>query len=703
MTNDSTTDDRDDSTTAGLSRPMRDWLSHRVAATPDRQALILASSGESLTFRELDTLVTETAGQLAALGIEAGDHLGVILEPGLQYVRLIHAATRLGAVLVPLSERLTATEVERNVDIADVTTLICGEESEAVAVEATSDVPVASVDEPRWEGVVNLSSIAPKSITPAGWGLSETMLLLFTSGTTGTPKAVRLSMGNLLANAVASAFRLGLSPDDRWMVTLSLHHMGGIGPILRSPLYGTTVVLREEFAAGGAADDIGKYDVTGVSLVPTMLTRMLDSRGTLSDSLRVVLLGGAPATDDLIERCRNYSVPVYPTYGMTETASQIATATPREAFDAIGTVGRPLYFADLTVVDDDGAPVEPGTVGEIVVSGPTVTTGYYQNPEANAESFTDRGLRTGDIGYRDEDGLLYVLNRRDDRIVTGGENVDPGEVVEVLRQYPAIDDAVVLGISDPEWGERVSALVVPTDPETSIDETALEAFCREHLAGYKIPRLVETETELPRTVSGTIDRDAVRERLEAARPVDVAEPGWQDDDSAASESDDGSLEADSDLVDDAEATDADADDSETGEVEAGEGETDAAETDEAEAESSDAADPEGVAESGATETDDEPEATSTQREAPDEPTASDPAADETTLNQKTPDETTPDETAPESEPRDAGRSAADVADEQEADVVNGDAVAEAEDNETGSADETDDGDDAELEDDADEA
>ncbi|AFK19160.2 O-succinylbenzoic acid--CoA ligase [Haloferax mediterranei ATCC 33500] len=536
---------------------MRDWLSHRVAATPDRRALIHAPTGDSWTFRELDGLVTETAGQLAALGIEAGDHLGVVLDPGIDYVRLIHAATRLGAVLVPLSERLTPDEIRRNIEIADVTTLVCGESTESTAVEATTDVPVVSVDEPHWEGVINLSAIAPKRISPAGWTLSETMLLLFTSGTTGTPKAVRLTMGNLLANAVAGSFRLGLSPDDRWLVTLSLHHMGGIGPILRSPLYGTTIVLREGFDAGGAADDIGKYDVTGVSLVPTMLTRMLDSRGTLSDSLRVVLLGGAPASDELIERCRNYSVPVYPTYGMTETASQVATATPREAFSAVGTVGRPLFFTDLSVIGEGGFIVEPGTPGEIVVSGPTVSPGYYRNPDATAKAFTDEGLRTGDIGYRDEDGLLYVLNRKDDRIITGGENVDPGEVVEVLRQYPAIDDAVVLGIPDSEWGERVSALVVPSDPDISLDRDALDTFCREQLAGFKVPRLVETADELPRTVSGTVDREAVREQLEAARPVTEAEPEWDgdvsDSDEANADSDtDVSPGADSLIVDDAE-------------------------------------------------------------------------------------------------------------------------------------------------------
>nr|WP_233511923.1 o-succinylbenzoate--CoA ligase [Haloferax sp. Atlit-12N] len=525
---------------------MRDWLSHRVAATPDREALIHAATGDSWTFRELDALVDETAGQLAALGVEAGDHLGVVLDPGIDYVRLIHAATRLGAVLVPLSDRLTPDEVGRNVELADVTTLVCGESTESTAVEATTDVPVVSVDDPRWEGVINLSSIAPKRVEPAGWSLSETMLLLFTSGTTGTPKAVKLTMGNLLANAVAGAFRLGVSPDDRWLVTLSLHHMGGIGPILRGPLYGTTVVLREGFDAGGAADDIGKYDVTGVSLVPTMLKRMLDSRGTLSDSLRVVLLGGAPAPDELVERCRNYSVPVYPTYGMTETASQVATATPDEAFDDVGTVGRPLFFTDLWVVDEDGTAVEPGTPGEIVVAGPTVSPGYYRNPEATADAFTDAGLRTGDIGYRDGDGLLYVLNRKDDRIITGGENVDPGEVAAVLRDHPDVDDVVVLGVPDSEWGERVAALIVPADPESPPDDEDLDAFCRERLAGFKCPRLVETADELPRTVSGTIDREAVCERLVAAKPVAEAEPERAADygDSDDDESDDSEAEVD---------------------------------------------------------------------------------------------------------------------------------------------------------------
>jgi O-succinylbenzoic acid--CoA ligase len=196
---------------------------------------------------------------------------------------------------------------------------------------------------------------------------------------------------------------------------------------------------------------------------------------------------------------------------MTETASQIATATPAQAFAHEGTVGQPLVVTDVSVLDETGAPCAPGERGELVVDGPTVTPGYLDDVRTSA-AFGDRGLHTGDVGYRDEAGRLWVLNRRDDRIVTGGENVDPGEVVAVLRAHPRVESAAVVGVPDDEWGERVAALVVPSgDTEPTGDE--IEAHCRERLAGFKVPRTIAFAAELPRTVSGTVDRDAVRERL----------------------------------------------------------------------------------------------------------------------------------------------------------------------------------------------
>jgi O-succinylbenzoic acid--CoA ligase len=527
---------------------MYDWLSHRARAAPERTALVRAATGETLSFAGLDAMVDDLAGRLTALGVESGDHLGTVLETRLAAVCTIYAADRLGVVLAPLSDRLTADELRDQIDAADVTTLVCSEATEERATEAFEG-PICSVDDPAADDVVALAETTPAEVTPVDWDLGDTRLLLFTSGTTGDPKVVRLTTGNLLWNAVASAFRLGLHRDDRWLVCLPLSHMGGLSPVIRMPLYGTTVVLRESFDAGRTADDIGNYDVTCISLVPTMLKRMLDLRGTLADSLRVVLLGGAPAPDELLERCRDFSVPVHPTYGMTETASQAATATPNEAFDDIGTVGRPLFWTSVSI-RDDGEPLGPGEIGEIVVDGPTVSPGYYGNPEATAAAFGPHGLRTGDVGYRDEDGHLFLVGRVDDRIITGGENVYPREVADMLRSHPMVADAAVVGVPDDEWGELVGALVVPGEDDLTVDE--LDGHCRERLAGFKLPRVVSFAEELPRTESGTVRRDAVRDRLaeETAMPDVEADDPAVAAGSGESETDPSDTDAPGTLIDD---------------------------------------------------------------------------------------------------------------------------------------------------------
>ena len=511
-------------------RPTSDWLAHRARASPEATALVDAETGAERTFAELDAAVERTAGRLASLGVRAGDHLGVLLETRPAFVRLVHAAMRLGAVLVPLNVRLARPELSRQADLAEPTLLVCEADTEADAV-ALGESPVASVDSPTEASVAALAEREPDDFEPASRSRSDPRALLFTSGTTGDPKAVELTAGNLLASATASAFRLGVTPDDRWLLCLSMYHMGGLSVVLRSALYGTTVVLQEGFEAGAAADAVAEYEATGVSLVPTMLRRMLDAREEWADSLRFVLLGGAPATDDLLARCADRDVPVHPTYGMTETASQIATARPREAFEYDGTVGRPLLWTDVTVVgesdggdgedadgDDAGEnpdPLPAGEVGELVVSGPTVTPGYYGDPEATDAAFGEYGLHTGDVGYRDESGRIWVLNRRSDRIVTGGENVHPGAVVEALRDHPDVREAAVVGLDDDEWGERVAALVVP-DAGADLSVADVDAHCEGRLAGFERPRTVAFADELPRTASGTVEREAVREMLREA-------------------------------------------------------------------------------------------------------------------------------------------------------------------------------------------
>ncbi|PHQ47412.1 2-succinylbenzoate-CoA ligase, partial [Halorubrum sp. C3] len=277
---------------------MRDWLSHRVVSSPDDTALVRAEDGEAWSYTDLDRLVAETAGRLVAHELGEGDRIGVLTPPYVGTVGLVHATMRIGATFVPLGQELTAREIAARIDRTDLDAVVCAEPTEPTATDAAAEiegVPVYSVDDPMSAEVTGIHDVDPASLDPPEWSFEDPLCVLFTSGTTGEPKPVPLTAGNVYSSAVASAFRLGVEADDRWLVSLSLHHMGGLAPVYRSVLYGTTLVLREGFDAGGTADDIDAYDVTGVSLVPTMLKRMLDRRGTLSDSLRVVLLGGAPA------------------------------------------------------------------------------------------------------------------------------------------------------------------------------------------------------------------------------------------------------------------------------------------------------------------------------------------------------------------------------------------------------------------------
>ena len=498
---------------------MRDWLAHRADATPEAPAL-RDGSGTVTTYAALDDAVEELAGRLSAHGVGVDDHLGVVAGTRPALVEVVHASMRVGATLVPLDARGTATELAERLDVADVDCLLCGADTAERAVDAAArldrDVPVAGLDGGT-AGATDLIGFDPEAFEVPALTLHGVELMLFTSGTTGRPKAVCLTAANLAASAAASAFRLGLAPEDRWHVALPMYHMGGLAPVYRSVLYGTCVLVedaRDGFDPRRTLEVLDANNATCTSLVPTMLRRLLDAgeegENSFPDSLRFVLLGGAPASEPLVEECAERDVPVCPTYGMTETASQIATTTPREARHHPGTVGCPLLFTELTVVGDDGREVSRGEPGELVVAGPTLTPGYYGETASTREQLCSFGFRTGDVGYRDEAGRLYVLNRLDDRIITGGENVDPGEVLSVVKAAPGVSDAAITGLPDEEWGQRVAALLVA---DGEFDRGAFDRHCRDRLAGYKLPRTVRLVGEIPRTASGTVDRAAVRERF----------------------------------------------------------------------------------------------------------------------------------------------------------------------------------------------
>lgn len=488
-----------------------DPLARRAAATPDRTAVVDATDGSAVRYNELDREVGLVTGRLAGLGLEAGDHLGMLTGTSVAAVRLIHAGWRLGLRLVPMNVRLEPPELDDLAGRSDLDAFLCTDAHADVA-RTVVDCPVASIEDGGTESAVRpLAAVERTTPDAHRWCDDEPALAMFTSGTSGSPKAVTMTMGNLVASATSSAFRLGVHPDDRWLLCLPIYHMGGLAPVVRTALYGTTLVVREGFDASAVARETGDHDVTGLSLVPTQLRRILDSAEPFADTVRTVLVGGAPTPEPLIDRCRMAGVPIHPTYGLTEAASQVATATPAEAFEHPETVGQPLFDTDVTIVDEDREPLGHGVLGEIVVAGPTVTPGYYGDPGATDESFCEHGLLTGDLGRVDESGRLWVSGRRSDRIVTGGENVAPEEVAAVIREHDGVAEVAVVGLPDAEWGERVAALVVLDDP--GLDAESIHARCRDRLAGFKVPDQVRFVDALPRTPSGTVDRAAVRDQF----------------------------------------------------------------------------------------------------------------------------------------------------------------------------------------------
>lgn len=495
---------------------MQDWLAARIQATPRKTALIIGE--QEWTYGELGQMVDHYCAGLIGQGVTPGQQVAVLLPNGLAYVCLVHALARLGVVLVPLNTRLTVAELGWQVQQSDCHLLIYGAETAAVATQLTAAMACVAVDAAAlaWAGVQREAETAPK-----GHPLSKTQFLLdvpqaivFTSGTTGQPKGAVLTFANHFWSATASSYRLGLSPEERWLSCLPLYHVGGLAVVFRSCLYGTAIVLHERFDLAAFDASLDRDQITLTSLVPTMLHRLLTLRKDKPwpASLRHILLGGAAATPELLAASRNSGAPVATTYGLTEAASQVATLCPQEVLRKPGSVGHPLMFTSVRIADEAGVTVPPGAKGEIVVSGPTVMAGYYKNPEATAKTIRHGELFTGDIGYLDDEGDLWLVQRRNDIIISGGENIYPAEVEAVLRQHPAVANACVVGLPDPEWGQQVAALV-ECQPQAQVTAAALLAFSRSRLAGYKQPRLLDFIDALPQTASGKVERRRVIEYL----------------------------------------------------------------------------------------------------------------------------------------------------------------------------------------------
>jgi O-succinylbenzoic acid--CoA ligase len=487
------------------------WLAHRADSLPHQPALIADEA--TWSFAELDSWANALARRLAALGARPGDRVALLLRNSPEFVALIHAAPRLGVTLAPLNTRLAAPELAWQIADAGARALIYDADNAALAAAALERLEAPPID-------CSLGELA--ALPEAGIELERTIdlsasfTIIYTSGTTGQPKGALLTYGNYWWSAAGSAFNLGTHADDRWLAMLPLFHVGGLSIVIRGAIYGIPVLLQRAFDPAAANRAIDEGGATIASVVSAMLQRMLDQRGEqpYPPSLRCLLLGGGPAPRPLLEACAARGAPVVQTYGLSETASQVATLAPADALRKLGSAGKPLLPTELRI-ELDGAPAPAGAVGEIVVRGPTVMQGYINRPEATATALRGGWLHTGDLGYLDAEGYLYVVSRRADLIISGGENVYPAEIEAALLAHPAVADAAVVGLADTRWGQ-VPAAAVQLRPGARPSAGELIDFCRARLAGYKLPRTIRFVELLPRNAAGKIQRDQVGSLFEGS-------------------------------------------------------------------------------------------------------------------------------------------------------------------------------------------
>lgn len=484
-----------------------DWLD--VAARADRDKLALSFAGRSWTFAELRGSVAATAAVLSNVRGESAGRIGILSanRPGVVFA--IHAATRMSVPFVPLNWRQTEGEIAWQLRDADITVLVVDEERATVATAASAGLPFTIVP------IAELEHSPPAQIRLSESpriDLQRDATIIYTSGTSGRPKGARITYGNLWFSAIASALHLGHHLEDVWLAAMPLFHVGGLAILFRGVISAIPVVLHERFEPEGvlAAIDDG---ATLVSVVPAMLQRMLDARGDVPwpPHLRCVLLGGSAAPPRLVEECVRRGVPIAPTYGLTEATSQVTTLLPDQTPRKSISSGLPLPLTEVRVVAESGASPS-GEVGEIEIRGPTLFAGYVGDNPAESPNLADGWYRTGDAGYLDSDGYLSIVDRRDDLIISGGENLYPAEIERVLREHPSVLDAGVVGVADESWGSRpVAAVVWKGDADRA--RLDLLHHCRQHLPEYKIPDRFLLLAELPRSPSGKLLRRVLREMI----------------------------------------------------------------------------------------------------------------------------------------------------------------------------------------------
>ncbi|MDN4607802.1 o-succinylbenzoate--CoA ligase [Sporosarcina highlanderae] len=472
------------------------WLLKRSSLTPNRTAL--SFEDRQWTFLQLKEEAVLIARKLRMNGLVEGDRIALLGPSTPDMVFVIHGCLLAGLEIVMLNSRLSAKEILWQLDDSNAFRLIV--EDELFHQIGIKDVPMITFS--------SLQSSEQRDLSVSEmWDASRTITIMYTSGTTGFPKGVRQTAGNHTSSALSSVLNLGLTDDDRWLCTMPLFHISGFSILVRSVIYGMEVRLYNKFDTESVVDELRKGSVTRMSVVGTSLQRILDefekTGNVAHPNFRTMLAGGGPVPDNYLRRAEDCKLPVLQTYGMTETSSQTATLSAEDALRKSGSAGKPLFFNQIKIRDTEKA----GEFGEVLIAGPHVTPGYIGHA-AERDPLEDGWLPTGDIGYFDQEGYLFIVDRRSDLIISGGENIYPAEVENVLLSHPNVTEAGVCGKAHPEWGSVPVAFIVVSGEVTEED---LEVHCQQLLARYKVPKAFYFVDQLPRNASNKLLRRELKE------------------------------------------------------------------------------------------------------------------------------------------------------------------------------------------------
>ena len=497
------------------------WLTKREFLDGNKEAVV--DSKRRVTYRELNRRVNRLARSLQVLGLKHGDRCAILAYNCLEYVEVIFAASKLGLVLVPLNWRLSPAELAFNLSDSGTETLFFDSEFVEVVAQFRKQTDINQMivldhqGAPDADAYEKLLIQQPEAEPQADQlvGLDTAHIIMYTAGTTGRPKGAVLGQGASFWNATNLMLDMNFTQNDRNLSVLPMFHIGGIGLFTLPMLYmGGTVVIQRTFDPVETLSLLKKEKITlffGVAAIFLFLIQHSGFTSEAFENVRVVMSGGAPLPESLVRQYHETGITLQQGFGMSEAAPSIATLSRELALRKAGSIGRALFHVEARVVDDEMNDLPAGDEGELVVRGPNLMQGYWNQPEATNEAFEGGWFHTGDIARMDQDGDLYIVDRKKDMFISGGENVYPAEVENAIFELSQVAETAVIGAKDAKWGEIGRAVVV-LKPGELLDEAAVIDFLKERLARYKVPKQVIFIDQLPRNAAGKVLKNILREK-----------------------------------------------------------------------------------------------------------------------------------------------------------------------------------------------